>query len=395
MYERSRSRFEIDHGERLQIATTSRWRPFRRPPPRRHGQDGEATDPRRRHGLPPPRTRRSPPRRPTRCTLRSPPEQIRPCGSTGGVLLETKVFIPQESTRDAPDLSAWEVEQLRVCYHSDSMLRYDKIVRLMALAFVCGAIARSGRGLGVRWRSATRPPPTAPRPSPGTAVTAAPGSGGAASPMTAQAAKEIGANEFGLIPVLEYHKIGTPESQWTRTPANFRKDLALLKAAGFYPINLADLAAGAIDVPAGKSPVVLTFDDSSPGQFRVLDDGSVDPDSAVGIMQQAVKGGGWASESVVLCSSRRPPRRQRHLRPARRSDSEVARSRVMGLRGRRSHGDAPEPQEGVAARRVEKQLAVVGGNDREVRRWKLQGAHDVGAIRRVSEERQPARLRRV
>jgi len=184
-----------------------------------------------------------------------------------------------------------------VCYRSASMLRYDKILRFTALAFVCGAILGLAGGLvfgGGRDTATANSPATL---EPGTAATATPGSGPAGSPMTAQSAKEMGANEFGLIPVLEYHKIGTPESRWTRTPANFRKDLALLRSAGFYPINLADLAAGAIEVPAGKTPVVLTFDDSSPGQFRVLDDGSVDPDSAVGIMQQAVKSGGWASKA--------------------------------------------------------------------------------------------------
>jgi peptidoglycan/xylan/chitin deacetylase (PgdA/CDA1 family) len=176
------------------------------------------------------------------------------------------------------------------------MLRYDKIVRFTALAFACGAILGLAGGLVFGDGRDTATANGGATSNAGTAVGATPGSGAAGSPMTAQAAKEIGANEFGLIPVLEYHKIGTPESQWTRTPANFRKDLALLQAAGFFPINLADLAGGAIEVPAGKSPVVLTFDDSSPGQFRVLDDGSVDPDSAVGIMQQAVKSG-WASKA--------------------------------------------------------------------------------------------------
>ncbi|GAC1553750.1 MAG: hypothetical protein NVS2B7_29740 [Herpetosiphon sp.] len=53
----------------------------------------------------------------------------------------------------------------------------------------------------------------------------------------------------------------------------------------FYPITLRDLASGYFAVPAGKSPVVLTFDDSSDKQFRYLPDGQVDPNSAWGIMQ--------------------------------------------------------------------------------------------------------------
>ncbi len=55
-----------------------------------------------------------------------------------------------------------------------------------------------------------------------------------------------------------------------------------------------------IDIPAGKSPVVITFDDSSPGQYRILDDGSVDPDSAVGILQAAVADGDWAPRATFF-----------------------------------------------------------------------------------------------
>jgi hypothetical protein len=37
-------------------------------------------------------------------------------------------------------------------------------------------------------------------------------------------------------------------------------------------------------VPAGKRPIVLTFDDSTPGQLRLQPDGAVEPDTAVGIL---------------------------------------------------------------------------------------------------------------
>lgn len=96
----------------------------------------------------------------------------------------------------------------------------------------------------------------------------------------------ISPNEMGWVLVLEYHLIEEPDSEYSRSPAGFRQDLEWLQANNFYPIRLRDLAAGVIDVPAGKSPVVLTFDDSSDGQFRYLPDGSVDPTSAMGIMQE-------------------------------------------------------------------------------------------------------------
>ena len=93
-------------------------------------------------------------------------------------------------------------------------------------------------------------------------------------------------NTDGKVLVLEYHRIGEPEERWQRTPDSFRADLARLLSLGFYPVNLRDLVEGKLDsVPAGKRPIVLTFDDSTIGQFRVLEDGSVDPDSAVGILR--------------------------------------------------------------------------------------------------------------
>jgi peptidoglycan/xylan/chitin deacetylase (PgdA/CDA1 family) len=94
-------------------------------------------------------------------------------------------------------------------------------------------------------------------------------------------------NELGKVMILEYHKIDHPEERWTRTPENFRKDLQTLHARGYRLLGLNDLLDGRITVPAGTSPVVLTFDDSSPGQFRYIDkDGTVvvDPDCAVGIL---------------------------------------------------------------------------------------------------------------
>jgi hypothetical protein len=95
--------------------------------------------------------------------------------------------------------------------------------------------------------------------------------------MTVEPAQAIGANEMGKIPVLEYHIIGTPEDTYNRSPEHFREDIALLESQGYYPINLRDPASGNIDIPAGKSPVALTFDDSSEGQYCILDDGTWTP----------------------------------------------------------------------------------------------------------------------
>jgi peptidoglycan/xylan/chitin deacetylase (PgdA/CDA1 family) len=92
------------------------------------------------------------------------------------------------------------------------------------------------------------------------------------------------ANELGKVIVLEYHRIGYPEQRYQRTPENFRADLQHLYQGGYYPVNFIDLLNGLPDVPPGKKPVVLTFDDSDISQFRVLPDNTVDADSALGII---------------------------------------------------------------------------------------------------------------
>ena len=95
-------------------------------------------------------------------------------------------------------------------------------------------------------------------------------------------------NELGRVMILEYHKVDQPEERWTRTPANFRGDLERLWERGYRLVALNDLLDGRIATSRGTTPVVLTFDDSSPGQFKLIErNGSwvPDPDCAVGILE--------------------------------------------------------------------------------------------------------------
>jgi peptidoglycan/xylan/chitin deacetylase (PgdA/CDA1 family) len=110
-------------------------------------------------------------------------------------------------------------------------------------------------------------------------------------------ARHVQANEMGQVMVLMYHLVGYDDSEYNRTPQEFRDDIATLKAGGYYPVNLRDLVNGDMDVPTGKSPVVITFDDSSGGQYRITAGSQLDPDCAVAIMQDAVTQGGWASRA--------------------------------------------------------------------------------------------------
>jgi peptidoglycan/xylan/chitin deacetylase (PgdA/CDA1 family) len=93
-----------------------------------------------------------------------------------------------------------------------------------------------------------------------------------------------GANELGKVMVLEYHRLGYPETRYQRTPENFRADLQRLYENNYYPVNFIDLIRGLPHVPPGKKPVVLTFDDSDISQFRVLASNTIDADSAMGII---------------------------------------------------------------------------------------------------------------
>ncbi|HTC25034.1 MAG TPA: polysaccharide deacetylase family protein [Gemmatimonadales bacterium] len=93
-------------------------------------------------------------------------------------------------------------------------------------------------------------------------------------------------NSLGRIPILEYHLIADHDSRWGRAREGFRRDLQLLYDRGYRPITVAQLIDGDIALPAGTSPVVFTFDDASPGQFRYVEQSGrldVDPESGVGI----------------------------------------------------------------------------------------------------------------
>ncbi len=94
------------------------------------------------------------------------------------------------------------------------------------------------------------------------------------------------ANELGRIPILEYHVIGDSDARWTVERGHFKRQLELLYERGYRPITVAELVDRKIALPAGMSPVVFTFDDASPSQFRYLDHSGtleVDPNSAIGI----------------------------------------------------------------------------------------------------------------
>ncbi|HEX2317337.1 MAG TPA: polysaccharide deacetylase family protein [Thermomonospora sp.] len=98
----------------------------------------------------------------------------------------------------------------------------------------------------------------------------------------------VKANELGQVPVLMYHQIiPKPTTVYDRTPAELRAELDRLAREGYVPITAGEFASGRIDIPAGRHPVVLTFDDSTISQFALGADGRPRPDTAVGILLDA------------------------------------------------------------------------------------------------------------
>jgi hypothetical protein len=113
-----------------------------------------------------------------------------------------------------------------------------------------------------------------------------------ARPIQKSAAASRTPNELGRIPIVEWHQVVDADGSYKVSRERFRAELKELHDRGYVPISLAEYLDRKIDLPAGKSPVLFTFDDASPSQFRYLDRGGklvVDPTSAVGILLDFIK----------------------------------------------------------------------------------------------------------
>lgn len=94
-------------------------------------------------------------------------------------------------------------------------------------------------------------------------------------------------NELGRVMVIMYHSLGSQEGYYVTTPDILRDNLRTLYEKGYVLVPLKDFVNNTMDVPLGKTPVVLTFDDGHSSNFKILEENdykSIDPDSAVGII---------------------------------------------------------------------------------------------------------------
>ncbi|MBO2449733.1 polysaccharide deacetylase family protein [Actinomadura barringtoniae] len=156
--------------------------------------------------------------------------------------------------------------------------------------------ATKARAAGAATRTA---PPTAPGPSPSASgsgkASASPSASASPTPpaklaAATPAAVAAKANELGEVPVLMYHRImKKPEASLDRSTKELHDELTRLAKEGYMPITAAEFVSGRIDVPAGKHPVVLTFDDSTPGHFGLDAQGNPKPDTAVSIILDVAK----------------------------------------------------------------------------------------------------------
>ncbi|MDQ3812710.1 MAG: polysaccharide deacetylase family protein [Armatimonadota bacterium] len=114
-------------------------------------------------------------------------------------------------------------------------------------------------------------------------------------------------NEAGAVMILMYHDFDPkrPNNDLNRTPDQFRKDLEMLYQRGYRPVTVTEFIENRMDLPPGKTPVVLTFDDSKPTQFNIKTTGDgqqvIDRNCAVGILQKFhEKNPQWAAKATFF-----------------------------------------------------------------------------------------------
>jgi hypothetical protein len=99
-------------------------------------------------------------------------------------------------------------------------------------------------------------------------------------------------NELGRVPIMEWHQVVDADGNYKVSRDRFLMELTMLHDRGYVPISLGDYLDRKIDIPAGKSPVLFTFDDASPSQFSYIERNGkleIDPRSAVGILNEFIR----------------------------------------------------------------------------------------------------------
>ena len=142
------------------------------------------------------------------------------------------------------------------------------------------------------------PSAAAASPSPSTSTAPSPSPSPSPSPTDEELAA-LGVNELGRVLVAEWHRLGDADGEYRTSRETFRRQLATLHERGYRPVTQQEFLAGTFPIPAGTSPVLLTFDDSTRGQFTLDEDGVPPADTAVGILEAfADEHPGWRATAV-------------------------------------------------------------------------------------------------
>jgi|tagenome__1003787_1003787.scaffolds.fasta_scaffold20853121_2 peptidoglycan/xylan/chitin deacetylase (PgdA/CDA1 family) len=106
----------------------------------------------------------------------------------------------------------------------------------------------------------------------------------------AAAARAVSANELGQVPILMIHRVmAKPQVSLDRSTKDLYDEFTGMAKQGYVPVTAAEFVTGKIDIPAGKHPVVLTFDDGSITHADFDGAGNPKPDTAVAVIQRVAK----------------------------------------------------------------------------------------------------------
>ena len=106
----------------------------------------------------------------------------------------------------------------------------------------------------------------------------------------AAAARAVSANELGMVPILMIHRVmAKPQVSLDRSTKELYDEFTGMARQGYVPVTAAEFVKGQINIPAGRHPVVLTFDDGSITHADFDGAGNPKPDTALAVIQRVAK----------------------------------------------------------------------------------------------------------